>query len=145
GVLWIRRLMRELAADGCTVFFSSHLMSEMALVADHLIILERGRKLADATLAQLMADHAERHVVARVRDDAERRTLVAALRHASGQIGIEQAGSELTIRNADADVVGRCAARAGITLSQLTSHSTSLEDVFMAMTAGHAAQQEDAA
>jgi len=143
GVLWVRRLMKELAADGCTVFFSSHLMSEMALVADRLIILERGRKLAETTLAQLMDDYAERHVVARVDDDAERRALATTLRQDARQFGIEQAGAELTIRNADAGIVGRYASQAGITLSQLSSQSTSLEDVFMAMTAGHTAQQEN--
>ncbi len=143
GVLWVRQLMKELAADGCTVFFSSHLMSEMALVADRLIILEGGRKLADTTLAQLMADHAERHVVARVDDDAERHALVSALRQDSRGIDIEQEGAVLTLRNADADVVGRHAARSGVALSQLTSQSTSLEDVFMGMTAGHTAHQEN--
>ncbi len=143
GVLWVRQLMKELAADGCTVFFSSHLMSEMALVADRIIILERGSKLADTTLAQLMDDHAERHVVARVEDDAERHALVTALRQHSRHVDIEQAGTELTIRDADAAAVGRHAAHAGITLSQLTSQSTSLEDVFMAMTAGHTEQQQE--
>lgn len=143
GVLWVRQLMKELAADGCTVFFSSHLMSEMALVADRLIILERGRKLADTTLAQLMDDHAERRVLARIEDDTERDALVTALRQDPRHIDVAQVGSELTIRNADADAVGRHASQAGVTLSQLTSQSTSLEDVFMAMTAGHTAQQEN--
>ena len=143
GVLWVRQLMKELAADGCTVFFSSHLMSEMALVADRLIILERGRKLADTTLAQLMDDHAERRVLARIEDDTERDALVTALRQDPRHIDVAQLGSELTIRNADADTVGRHASCAGVTLSQLTSQSTSLEDVFMAMTAGHTAQQEN--
>lgn len=142
GVLWVRQLMKELAADGCTVFFSSHLMSEMALVADRLIILERGRKLADTTLAQLMADHAERHVIARVDDDTQRHALVTVLRQSSRHIEVEQAGPELTIRNADADAIGRYASQTGITLSQLTSQSTSLEDVFMAMTDGHTTHQE---
>lgn len=141
GVLWVRQLMTDLAAGGCTVFFSSHLMSEMALVADRLVILERGRILADTTLEELMTEHAKRHVLVRVDDDDGRHALVTALRRTERHVDIEQHGAELTIRNAGADAVGRHAAHAGVALSQLTSQSTSLEDVFMEMTARRELQE----
>lgn len=136
GVRWVRTLMTDLAAAGCTVFFSSHLMSEMALVADRVIILEHGRLVADTTLPELMAEHAEKCVVDRVEDDIERRSLIAALKRDPRRIAVEQLGRVLTIQNADTDDVGRYASQLGVTLSELSSRSTSLEDVFMSMTGG---------
>lgn len=130
GVTWVRQLCRHLASEGRTVFLSSHLMSEMAQTADHLIVLGRGRVLADKPLSTFLADSAT--VAARVRspriDD-----LVDLLRpETSDVVGLEPGLVEL--RGVRADRVGEVAAAAGIALHELTPAQRSLEDAYLALT-----------
>jgi ABC-2 type transport system ATP-binding protein len=130
GIRWIRTLLQRLAADGRTVFVSSHLMSEMALTADHLIVVGRGRVLADCSTAEFI-DRASPAVVKVRSPDATRlRELLQAdgVRIASAQPGV------LEIDGLTTDAIGERAAAHGLTLHELSSHQGSLEDAFMELT-----------
>jgi ABC-2 type transport system ATP-binding protein len=131
GVLWIRNLLTQLASEGRTVFVSSHLMSEMALVADHLIIVGRGRLLADTTVRDLVRQ-AGGDTVTVASDQAAR------LREVLSGPGVEitgQAGSEeLQVTGLTARAIGLKAAEHGIALFELSSRTVSLEQAFMDLT-----------
>jgi len=133
GIRWARSLMRDLAAEGRTVLFSSHLMGEMELTADHLIVIHRGRLLADQPLKAFIAAHTSEQVRARTPD---REGLLAALSRA-GLAAVPDAASAdgLTVLDAATDRVGRVAAASAIALRELTLVRDSLEDAFLAMTA----------
>ncbi|RJK97841.1 ATP-binding cassette domain-containing protein [Vallicoccus soli] len=131
GILWIRTLMRSLAAQGRTVLVSSHLMSEMALTADHLVVIGRGRILADTSVRAFLDEHAASWVRVRGPRPAE---LAAAL----GTAGLEVdalADGALAVRGAGAPDVGERAADAGLVLHELTTVQASLEEAFMQLTA----------
>jgi ABC-2 type transport system ATP-binding protein len=130
GIRWVRNLARELAAQGRTVLVSSHLMSEMALTADHLLVVGRGRMLADCSMADFIADHAASYV--RVR--APRSGEVEALLRRSG-LDVDRQGSELRVQGLDAAGVGELVGAAGLHLHELTLVQSSLEDAFMTLTA----------
>src|SRR5919112_1066498 len=100
GIRWMRGLLRELAAEGRTVLVSSHLMSEMEDTADHLVVLGRGRLLADVSMAELLGAHA----AVRVRSP-EAPLLSVALRQAGGQVSLELDGA-LRVEGLDAERVG---------------------------------------
>ncbi|OIK07537.1 ABC transporter ATP-binding protein [Streptomyces monashensis] len=131
GVLWIRNLLKALADEGRTVFVSSHLMSEMALVADHLIIVGRGRLLADTTVPDLIAE-AGGDVVKVVTGEAGR------LRDALAGPGVDITGrigsEELQVTGLSAREIGSTAAEHGIALFELTPRTVSLEEAFMNLT-----------
>ena len=143
GIRWVRQLARGLADEGRTVFVSSHLMSEMALMADHLIVIGRGRILADCSLQQFMADHAASYV--RVRSPQS--TDVEALLVGRG-LDVDRVGDEIRIQGLDAAAVGELIGSGGLLLHELTLVSSSLEDAFMALTADsveyHATAGEEA-
>ena len=132
GVLWVRRLVRELAADGRTVLLSSHLMHELALCADRVVIIGRGRLLADAPVAEIV-DRSERAGMVRVRTSApealERELLAAGVRVAA------MPGGVLHANGASVDEVGTAARRCGATVLELSSESGSLEDAYLQLTA----------
>jgi len=131
GVLWIRNLLTGLAADGRTVFVSSHLMSEMALVADHLIIVGRGRILADTTVQELVRRAGGDTVVVSTGDPAGlRRVLTGPGVEIAGQVGSEQ----LAVTGLPARTIGLRAAEHGIALFELTPRGVSLEEAFMELT-----------
>jgi ABC-2 type transport system ATP-binding protein len=129
GILWVRHLLRALAAEGRTVFVSSHLMSEMALTAEHLIVIGRGELIAD-TSVQSFIDGASRNLV-RVRsprlDD-----LAGILTTAGGLVTAVDGGLDVGALNAAQ--IGDTAAANGIALHELTPLQASLEDAFMDMT-----------
>jgi ABC-2 type transport system ATP-binding protein len=131
GVLWIRNLLTSLASEGRTVFVSSHLMSEMALVADHLIVVGRGRVLADTTVPELVRQMGGDAVVVASADPTQLRTVLAAP-------GVEITGrpgsEELTVTGPSARDIGIKAAEHGIALYELTAKSVSLEEAFMELT-----------
>ncbi|MGC4982704.1 MULTISPECIES: ABC transporter ATP-binding protein [unclassified Streptomyces] len=131
GVLWIRNLLTGLAADGRTVFVSSHLMSEMALVADHLIVVGRGRLLADTTVRELV-QQAGGDTVTVATDQAARLSEVLA----GPGVGITgAAGSEeLQVTGLTPRAIGLKAAEHGIPLFELSSRTVSLEEAFMDLT-----------
>ncbi|HEY2101033.1 MAG TPA: ATP-binding cassette domain-containing protein [Pseudonocardia sp.] len=131
GVLWIRNLLTGLAAEGRTVFVSSHLMSEMALVAEHLIIVGRGRLLADTTVDELVREAGGDTVQVATADPARLREVLAG-----PGVGITgQSGSEeLQVTGLTARAIGLKAAEHGIALFELTARTVSLEAAFMDLT-----------
>ena len=132
GVRWLRELLRSLALEGRTVLLSSHLMSEMAITADRLIVIGRGRLIADTTVAEL-ADRYSKGVVVRSPRAGE---LISALERAGGIVTSEHAANLLQVTGIDAASVGVIAASLGIPLLELTARSASLEDAYLALTAG---------
>jgi ABC-2 type transport system ATP-binding protein len=130
GVLWIRNLLTDLAAEGRTVFVSSHLMSEMALVAGHLIIVGRGRVLADTTVRELVDAGGETVVVASADPAGLRRILAGPGVEIAGRSGSEQ----LTVTGLSPRAIGLKAAEHGVALFELSSKAVSLEEAFMELT-----------
>jgi ABC-2 type transport system ATP-binding protein len=130
GIRWMRSLLRDLAAEGRTVFVSSHLMSEMALTAEHLIVIGRGRLIADTGMREFIAGAARDAV--RVRS-TEQDALAALLRPRAAEVSPDRDGA-LTVSGLTTDQVGRAAAAAGITLLELTARQASLEEAFIDMT-----------
>ncbi|MEU5594869.1 ATP-binding cassette domain-containing protein [Streptomyces sp. NPDC020298] len=131
GVLWIRNLLTSLAAEGRTVFVSSHLMSEVSLVADHLIIVGRGRLLADTTVRDLVREAGGDSVQVATNDPARLRDVLAGPGvEITGRIGSE----ELQVTGVSAREIGLKAAEHGIPLFELTTRAVSLEEAFMELT-----------
>jgi ABC-2 type transport system ATP-binding protein len=130
GIRWVRHLARQLADEGRTVFVSSHLMSEMALMADHLLVIGRGRILADTSMQGFLADHASAYV--RVR--SPRLAEVATLLDRAG-LDVVSDGDEVRAEGMDAAGVGELVAAHGLVLHELTLVRSSLEDAFMRLTA----------
>ena len=130
GILWIRSLMKQLAGEGRTVFVSSHLMSEMENTADHLIVIGRGRLIADCSVAEFI----ERNSVQAVRvRTPQPDALVAAIRRAGGRV--TAAGEAIVIHGLAADKVGDLAYENGIRLHELAVAQASLEEAYMEQTA----------
>ena len=130
GIGWIRGFFRELAADGRTVLVSSHLMSEMAQVADHLVVIGRGRLLADVSTAELIESSARRDVLLRSPRAAE----LAGLITAQGGTVTPQDGGALVVTGLDAAAIGDLAAARGIALHALVPRRASLEDAYLDLT-----------
>lgn len=130
GVLWVRQLTRFLASEGRTVFLSSHLMSEMALTADHVIVLGRGKVLADAPMAQLIDSAATNRVTVRTPSaDA----LVAAI--AGADVSVTQLpDGALSVSGLSAESVGEAAFHAGVLLHELSPVKASLEQAYLELT-----------
>jgi ABC-2 type transport system ATP-binding protein len=129
GVLWVRGLLRGLAAEGRTVFLSSHLMSEMALSADHLIVIGRGRLIADLPVREL-TEGAAHTVLVRTPDAAELREL---LTHPDVTVAAP-ARELLEVSGLSAAELGDLAQRHGLRLHELTPQRASLEQAFMELT-----------
>jgi len=132
GVLWVRGLVRGMAAEGRTVLLSSHLMHELALVADRVVVIGRGRLLADATLDELMTRSGGGGLVT-VRSSAPA-VLAAALLAGGAQVDDGGDGS-LHVRGVTGEEVGAVAARAGVALLELATRAGSLEQAYLTLTA----------
>jgi ABC-2 type transport system ATP-binding protein len=130
GIHWIRDLLKSLAAEGRTVFLSSHLMSEMALTAEHLIIVGRGRLIRDVSVADFVREASSGVVFVRSPDASALRDLVLGpdVRVSSTEPGT------LEIEGLAADEIGTSAAAGGLVIYELTPRQPSLEDAFMALT-----------
>ncbi|WP_461000902.1 ABC transporter ATP-binding protein [Streptomonospora sediminis] len=130
GVRWIRGLMRSLAAEGRTVFVSSHLMSEMQTTADRLVVIGKGRLIADAPVSDVIG--ASSLTAAQVRTpqpaELEQQLLVAGMR-------VERGGEELVVTGGTLDGIGGIAHQAGIRLNELSARTASLEEAYMELTA----------
>jgi ABC-2 type transport system ATP-binding protein len=131
GIRWVRTLARQLAAEGRTVFVSSHLMSEMALTADHLLVIGRGRILADCSTSEFIADHAASFVRVRSPQPGQ----VADLLRAQGLDVTVHEDDELRVQGLDAPAIGELVGKSGLLLHELTLVRSSLEDAFMTLTA----------
>jgi len=130
GIQWVRQLLRSLAAQGRTIFVSSHLMSEMALTADHVIVIGKGRLIADASVEEVIAQASATHVKV-ISPDAER--LAGVLRAAGADVESDDRDA-LLITGLDCRQVGTIAANERATLYELSKQEASLEDAFMEMT-----------
>lgn len=129
GIQWVRELLRSLAKQGKTVFVSSHLMSEMALTADHVIVIGRGRLLEDADIGTMIA-RAGTSVTVRSPDAAKLSAAIAA----AGATVLAEPDGALSVTGLDAPAIGDLAAREGIALHELSPQRASLEEAFMALT-----------
>ncbi|MEV6945713.1 ABC transporter ATP-binding protein [Streptomyces sp. NPDC051172] len=132
GIHWIRNLMKSLAAQGRTVFVSSHLMSEMALTADHLVVIGQGRLLADTS----MADFIERNSRSYIRIRSPQRERLLDVLHEEGLTVIESGSGALEVDGGKAEQIGELAAQHQIVLHELSPQQASLEEAFMQLTAG---------
>jgi ABC-2 type transport system ATP-binding protein len=134
GVRWVRGLMRSLAAEGRSVFVSSHLMSEMQQTADQLVVVGRGRLLADAPIAEVIASSSLTAVVLRVPDEADRVHMRDLLSREAASVS--SAGVELVVSGLSADRVGDLAHQHGVRLHELRTQDASLEEAYMQLTDG---------
>lgn len=132
GIRWVRSLARRLADEGRTVFISSHLMTEMALTADHLIVIGRGQILADCSTE----DFITRHATSYVRVKAPSRADVGALLERAG-LAVEVVDNALHVQGTDVAAIGDLVHAHGLGLHELTLVRSSLEDAFMTLTASH--------
>lgn len=134
GVLWIRNLLKSLAAEGRTVLVSSHLMSEMALTADHLVVIGKGRLLADTTVDALVRESGGASVKV-VTPDADRLgALLPQARIVTEATDPLRATDTLRVTGVEAADIGRAAAAHGVPLYELTPETASLEQAFMDLT-----------
>ncbi|GAA2740689.1 ABC transporter ATP-binding protein [Terrabacter aerolatus] len=130
GIRWIRTLLKSLADEGRTVFVSSHLMSEMAQTAEHLIVVGRGRLIADTSVQDFIARSSGNRVRVRTTDPEALATLLA-----DPDVTVEATGGDaLEVSGLSTDQIGVAAGRAGITLLELAAQQTSLEEAFMDLT-----------
>jgi ABC-2 type transport system ATP-binding protein len=141
GILWIRNLMKHLASEGRTVFVSSHLMNEMAVTADHLIVIGRGRLIADCSTQEFIARSSERSVLVRSPDVDRLTGLITA---EGGQATAEARSDEdradgqaagLIVTGLEAPRIGEIAAADRIVLHELSPQRASLEEAYMELTA----------
>jgi ABC-2 type transport system ATP-binding protein len=136
GILWIRTLMRSLAAEGRTVFVSSHLMSEMALTADHLVIIGQGRLIASESTADVIARSSANHALVRSPQLVD---LAAVLQRAGATVAEDTPGdgtqpSALRVTGMALAAIGDAAAANSIVIHELSPQSASLEEAFMDLT-----------
>ncbi len=131
GIRWVRTLMRALAAEGRTVFVSSHLLAEMANTADRLVVIGRGRLIASTTVSEFVSRSGVTTV--RVRSP-QAEQLRRVLTDAELTVDTVTGDSTLLVRGAAMDVVGDLAARNGITLHELSAQQASLEEAYMRLT-----------
>ncbi|QEO15801.1 ATP-binding cassette domain-containing protein [Agromyces intestinalis] len=131
GVLWVRQLVRHLASEGRTVFLSSHLMSEMAQTADHVIVLGRGEIIADAPIADVISGVSRKRVRVRSPHASRLADLLAAPEVAI----VRSEGGVLEVTGHESSVIGDLAAANGIALHELTAQTASLEEAYLALTA----------
>ena len=130
GILWIRNLLRGLAADGRTVFVSSHLMSEMALTAEHLIVIGRGRLIADTSVEEFIGQASRKAVRVRTEQAAQLRELLVGpeVSVTSDEHGV------LEVSGMSSAEIGRVACAHSVALEELTPVQASLEQAFMELT-----------
>jgi ABC-2 type transport system ATP-binding protein len=131
GIHWIRNLMKQLAAEGRTVFVSSHLMSEMALTADHLVVIGQGRLLADTSMASFIAENSRTYVRLRSPEQERLRDVL----HSRGVTPRTADDGALEIEGMEAAEAGELAAEHRIVLHELSPQKASLEEAFMKLTA----------
>ncbi|MFG2682390.1 ABC transporter ATP-binding protein [Streptomyces sp. NPDC048392] len=130
GIVWMRGLMRRMAGEGRVVLVSSHLMGEIELTVDHLVVIGRGRLIADTSMADFMAEHSACEVVVRS-PHAE----AFGQRLTGAGAAVQTAGEDrLVVAGFDASQIGALAAAGGVELHELAPRQTSLEDAFMALT-----------
>jgi ABC-2 type transport system ATP-binding protein len=146
GIIWVRTLLKSLAAQGRTVFVSSHLMAEMALTAEHLVVIGRGRLIADTSVADFVASASGGRVLVTSPEAQRLRDLLAADGHEVSDLVVASqpgSGSQSVVASASFTVaglrsseVGDIAFRAGVPIHELSVQQASLEEAFMELTSG---------
>ncbi|MGO8685700.1 MAG: ABC transporter ATP-binding protein [Candidatus Dormibacteria bacterium] len=130
GIVWIRNLMKRLAAEGRTVFVSSHLMNEMAVTADHLIVIGRGKLIADCSTDEFIQRNTEQGVLVRGPDAGRLAELIAG---AGGKV-TSNGDAALTVADLESTRIWELAVAGGLVLSEVTPMRGSLEEAFMELT-----------
>ncbi|MGH9110307.1 MAG: ABC transporter ATP-binding protein [Acidimicrobiales bacterium] len=130
GIRWVRNLLKGLAGEGRTVFVSSHLMSEMALTADEVVIIGRGRLIAQIPIDELLAQSSQRFVRVRSPRAGELKTVIEGR---GAAVTVEADGS-LSVRGMDETAIGELAGSLSVVLHELSPQSASLEEAFMELT-----------
>jgi ABC-2 type transport system ATP-binding protein len=132
GILWVRNLLKHLAGTGKTIFVSSHLMSEMAQTAEHLVVIGRGRLIADESVSSFIERSSERSVLVRTPQPAQ---LTKELARSDGKVVVSSdEDGALLVRGMEAAEIGEKAAAARVVLHELTPQRASLEEAFMELT-----------
>ncbi|NNH75517.1 ABC transporter ATP-binding protein [Nocardia uniformis] len=134
GILWIRRFMQRLAGEGRTVLVSSHLLSEMAQTADHLVVIGRGQLISDTTTKDFIERASEASVRVRSPQLDQLRSLLTSNGMTVREDGTD--GAALVVANVTSEAVGKLAGANDITLYELSPQRASLEEAFMRMTGG---------
>ncbi|KPC71362.1 ABC transporter ATP-binding protein [Streptomyces coelicoflavus] len=130
GILWIRNLMKSLAAEGRAVLVSSHLMNEMAVTADHLVVIGRGRLVADCSTEEFIERSTEQSVLVRTTDG----TRLAELLKGKGATVTTTGDGDLDVTGLEASRIAELAAAEGLVLHEISTRRGSLEDAFMELT-----------
>ena len=130
GIAWLRQFIKDYADQGNAVFVSSHLLSEMAQMADNIVVIGRGKLIANTSVTELLAGSAHANVLVKTPDGKQ---LAAALK--KQKISFTQQGHLFTVAGAKSDTVGELAFAAKVRLHELTSQSASLEEAFLELTA----------
>ncbi|GAA4616454.1 ABC transporter ATP-binding protein [Actinoallomurus liliacearum] len=130
GIVWIRNLLKALAAEGRTVLVSSHLMGEMALTAEHLVVIGRGRLLADTTVAEFVTAHTRSFVRVRTPEPERMRNAIAA----AGITVTQVADGTLEADGTEPATIGEIAAAKGLIVHEVAMQTASLEEAFMRLT-----------
>ncbi|WP_067654005.1 ABC transporter ATP-binding protein [Nocardia harenae] len=136
GILWIRRFMQRLAGEGRTVLVSSHLLSEMAQTADHLVVIGRGELISDSSTQEFIERASEATVRVRSPQLDQLRSLLTSAGMTVREDGAGTDGPALVVAGVTSDAVGTLAGQNAITLLELAPQRASLEDAFMRMTGG---------
>jgi ABC-2 type transport system ATP-binding protein len=131
GILWIRNLMKRLAENGRTVFVSSHLMSEMALTADHLVVIGRGKLMADMSMADFIAENSRSFVRVRTPQPEKLRDALAG----AGLTPEDGPEGAIELTGGEAAAIGELAHEHDVVLHELSEQRASLEEAFMRLTA----------
>jgi len=129
GVRWVRELLRSLADDGRTVLLSSHLLAEVSVTADHLVVIQKGRLVADCPTDQLLADEASTIIVV----SPERNRLAELLTNAGGVVEVRDIDT-LVVSGLSSPQIGELALNSQVLLHELTPQQASLEDAFLELT-----------
>lgn len=129
GIAWLRQFLKDYADQGNAVFVSSHLLSEMSLMADNLVVIGKGKLIADTTVQNIVSGSKHASVFVRVSD-------VPAMKQLLNKASFEYAQSEngLAVRGTNSDEVGKIAFTGGLTVLELTNRSASLEEAFLELT-----------
>ncbi len=148
GIRWIRTLLRDLAAEGRAVLVSSHLMTEMALTADHLVVIGRGRLLADDATSEFIDRHGRTRIRVRAVDPAKLAALLGGTGRDSDVTGLDATdigGGAWEVSGAEPERIAALAAANGVVLYEIAVQQDSLEEAFMRMTADSVEYRSEAA
>lgn len=131
GIAWLRRFLQDYADQGNAVFVSSHLLSEMALMADNVVVIGKGKLIADTSISQLTAGNGHSAVFVRSSEKSQLEQLVK--KHG---LTYQESGGGLKVSGVTTDKIGKWAFENNLPLLELANQSASLEDIFLELTEG---------